>query len=70
MTEGQEGTPQTEERETELPSEQNPLEPDNAGIPPEEGGPSEETGPSPSPGRPYGGGVGRGTSPGGGAAAS
>ena len=85
MTESQgmdypEGTPQTEQRAGEeaegreatppLPSEENPLEPDNAAVPPEESGPSEETGPSPSPGRPYGGGVARGGTPGGGSAAT
>lgn len=61
--EGREATPP-------LPSEENPLEPENAGIPPEESGPDEETGPSPSPGRSLGGGVGRGGTPGGGGAAA
>ncbi len=59
-----------EGREGELPSEQNPLEEENAGIPPDDPGPDEETGPSPAPGRAYGGGVGRGGTPGGGAGAS
>jgi hypothetical protein len=60
---------ETEGREDELPSEQNPIEDENPGIAPEDPGPDEETGPSPSPGRAHGGGVARGGTPGGGAAA-